>query len=89
MATTAPSPESQGRRLLSWSEAAEYLGPSFSERWLKRQVYDLKTIKARRVGGRTVIEQRVLDALVDSAPTTSDRKRRAKARKAQAEKAKR
>lgn len=37
--------------LLSWEEAAAYLGPSFTKRWLQRQVYMFKTIKSVPVGG--------------------------------------
>lgn len=78
-----------GRCLLSWEEAAAYLGPSVNVRWLKRQVYDTKTLPARRISGKTFIEQAALDEFVDSAPTTSNRKRRTQSRKAVAQKAKR
>lgn len=84
--TEAAPPE--GRRLLSWSEAAAYLGPSFTERWLKRQVYDLGTIPARRIGRRVLIEQQALDDYVDSAPMKPTKQRRAQARQARAQRAK-
>lgn len=42
---TPPALPFKTRELYSWSEAAAYLGPSFTERWVKRQVYDFKTIK--------------------------------------------
>jgi hypothetical protein len=50
--------------LLSWAEAAAYLGPSFTARWVKRQVYDAKKITAVRLNGRTVISREELDRFV-------------------------
>jgi hypothetical protein len=59
-----------GRELLSWEEAAAYLGPSFSVEWLKRQVYQHRTIQAVRVGGvrqtgRTKIARAELHRYID------------------------
>jgi hypothetical protein len=50
--------------LLSWEEAAAYLGPSFTPRWVKRQVYDFKKIRPARLNGRTVVPRAELDRLV-------------------------
>jgi hypothetical protein len=50
--------------LLSWEEAAAYLGPSFTARWVKRQVYDARKITAVRLNGRTVISRDELDRFV-------------------------
>ena len=55
-----------GRQLFTYREAAAYLGPSFTDRWVKRQVLDAKTIKAIRLtDGRTVIARAELDRFVD------------------------
>jgi hypothetical protein len=62
--TIKASPET-GRQLLSYREAADYLGPSFTDRWVKRQVLDFKTIKAIRLtNGKTVIARAELDRYV-------------------------
>jgi hypothetical protein len=50
--------------LLSWEEAAAYLGPTYTVKWMKRQVYEFKTIKAIRTGGRRVIARAELDRYV-------------------------
>ena len=87
MATKLDEAPPAGRRLLTLREAAAYLGPGFTERWVKRQVYELKTIPAKHLPGRTVIEQRALDALVDDAPDKPTKKSQARARKARAQRA--
>lgn len=56
-----------GHRLLSYKEAAAYLGPSFTERWIRRQVSDYRTIPAIRLNGRAVIARADLDAFVERA----------------------
>jgi hypothetical protein len=54
-----------GLHLFTYKEAAQYLGPSFTARWVKRQVLDFKTIKAIRLTtGRTVIAKSELDRYV-------------------------
>jgi hypothetical protein len=55
---------SSKHELLSWEEAAAYLGPSFTPRWVRRQVYEFKTIKAVLLGGRRVVPKSELDRYV-------------------------
>jgi hypothetical protein len=60
------APAEEGRQLFTFREAAAYLGPSFTDRWVKRQVHDAKTIKSIRLtDGRTVIARAELDRFVD------------------------
>jgi len=67
-------PTAEGRQLFTYREAAAYLGPSFTDRWVKRQVLDAKTIKAIRLtDGRTVIARAELDRFVDEQSQTDGR----------------
>jgi helix-turn-helix protein len=65
--TTAEADPTDGRQLLSYEEAAEYLGPSFTTRWVRRQVLEFKTIRPIRLNRRTVIEKAELDRYVERA----------------------
>lgn len=65
-ATESPAPPSGGRGLLSFEEAAQYLGPGFSPRWVRERVYE-GTIPALRLTQRcTRIEQSALDEFVEA-----------------------
>lgn len=57
------APAIQGHDLLSYSEAAQYLGPSVTPRWVKRQVLEYG-LPAVRLNGRTFVRRADLDALV-------------------------
>lgn len=58
--------EASSRSLLTWDEAASYLGPSFSARQLKKFVYDHRSLPTVRLGGKVWIERAALDALVEA-----------------------
>lgn len=62
--------------LLSWEEAAAYLGPSFTARWVRRQYYDFGRIRTVAVGGvaggktgRRLVPRAELDRLVQEGMT--------------------
>jgi hypothetical protein len=66
--------------LLSWEEAAAYLGPSVSARWVKRQYYDFGRIRTVAVGGpaggkpgRRLVPRAELDRLVQEGMTQEAR----------------
>lgn len=61
-----------GHQLLTWEEAAAYLGPSFTDRWVKRQYYVFRTIRTVPVGGpaggkpgKRMVPRAELDLLVE------------------------
>ena len=53
----------KGHDLLSYAEAAAYLGPTVTARWVKRQVLEYG-LPAVRLNGRTFVRRADLDALV-------------------------
>lgn len=70
----AQARQEDGLQLFTYAEAARYLGPSFTARWVKRQVLDFKTIKAIRLTtGRTVIAKSELDRYVTEHITKASR----------------
>ena len=50
--------------LLTLEQAAAYLGPWCTVRWMRRQVYELKKIDSVKVGGRRLVPRSELDRIV-------------------------
>lgn len=66
MPTASPAPPTEsGRRLLTYREAAAYLGPAFSSKWVKERVYAGELESIRLTERRTVIPQAELDRFVE------------------------
>lgn len=58
-----PSP-GKGYELLTLEQAVEYLGPWCNLRWIRRHVYELKTIDSLKIGRRRLVPRSELDRIV-------------------------
>jgi excisionase family DNA binding protein len=81
VSTTAEPPDApaDGLHLLTFEEAAAYLGRSFTVRWIRRHVYEVpkdERIPTRRLGNKRLIKQGELAVWYEAQSRREDSKSR-------------